>query len=107
MMDYSYLNQTFDSGSIDPHHPHHSGQLNAPLSSCSYPELSNSYNLNQFKSYYLNQSGSLPSASVGGGHTTPGPSTVGQQLLNSAIGSPSVGSHSPINSSSINSSRNG
>lgn len=51
MMDYSYLNQTFDSGSIDHH-----AQLNQQIGASGYPDLSNSvnYNLNQFKSYYLN-----------------------------------------------------
>ena len=51
-MDYSYLNQSFDSGAIDHH-----AQLNQQIGAASYPELSNSvnYNLNQFKSYYLNK----------------------------------------------------
>lgn len=61
MMDYSYLNQTFDSGMIDHH-----AQLNQQIGS-GYPELSNTvnYNLNQFKSYYLNNNLNQNHGSIG------------------------------------------
>lgn len=79
MMDYSYLNQTFDSGAIDHHH----AQLNQQIGAASYPELSNSvnYNLNQFKSYYLNNQNH---GSIGGNQNALTNATTANGLLSSS-----------------------
>lgn len=108
MMDYSYLNQTFESGSLEHH-----GQLNTPLSSCSYSELGQTYNLNQFKNYYLNQgTGSIPATANQLAHASSAPPISAASSNNpSLIGSNGMGtpiaSQSPVNSASLSTPRNG
>lgn len=89
MMDYSYLNQTFDSGAIDH------AQLNQQIGA-SYPELSNSvnYNLNQFKSYYLNNQNH---GSIGTNQNSPTTNVLLSNSNNSVVNTGSLGQTSVTN----------
>ena len=99
MMDYSYLNQTFDSGVIDHH-----AQLNQQIGA-GYPELSNTvnYNLNQFKSYYLNNNLNQNHGSIGANpnalasaNTANGLLSSSNSSLNSQTGSTQLNATSPL-----------
>lgn len=112
MMDYSYLNQTFDSGVIDHHH----AQLNQQIGAAGYPELSNTVNynlnnLNQFKSYYLNNNLNQNHGSIGanpnalaGANTTNGLLSSSNSSLNSQTGSTQLNTTSPLLNGNTNAS---
>ena len=108
-MDYSYLNQTFDSGVIDHH-----AQLNQQIGA-GYPELSNTVNynlnnLNQIKSYYLNNNLNQNHASIGanpnalGANPANGLLTSSNSTLNSQSGSAQLNATSPLLNGGTNAS---